>query len=54
MEVIATAAAGLLVWIVLWALGVSGFDAFIIGFICFIAAIAIQNVAPRLASHKDQ
>lgn len=54
MEVIATATFGLLVWIVLWALGVSGFDALLIGAGLFLIAIAVQNVVPRLAAPKDQ
>jgi hypothetical protein len=54
MEVVATITFGLLVWIVLWALGVSGFDALLIGAGLFLIAIAIQNVVPRIASTKDK
>jgi hypothetical protein len=54
MEVAATATFGLLVWIVLWALGVSGFDALLIGIGLFLIAIAIQNVVPRLGSSNEK
>lgn len=54
MEVAATATAGLCIWIILWALGVSGLDALLIGAVMVIIAIAIQNVVPRLGSAKDK
>jgi uncharacterized integral membrane protein len=54
MEVTATATFGLLVWIVLWALGVSGFDALLVGALLFLIAIAIQNVIPRITATKDE
>ncbi len=54
MEVIATLTFGLLVWIVLWALGTSGFDALIVGFVVFLIAIAVQNVVPRISGSKSE
>jgi len=54
MEVVATATAGLCLWIILWALGVSGFDALLIGALMVIIAVAIQNVVPRLGSAKEK
>lgn len=54
MEVIATATFGLLVWVVLWALGVSGLDGIIIGGILFLIALAIQNLASRVGPTADQ
>jgi hypothetical protein len=53
MEVIATATFGLLVWIVLWALGVSGFDGILIASVLFLIALAIQNLASRVGSPAD-
>ena len=41
MEVTATATFGLLVWIVLWALGVSGFDALLIGAVLFLISVTV-------------
>ena len=46
MGVILTATAGLCIWIVLWALGISGFDAILI-------AIGLQNVLPHLPGRRD-
>ena len=53
MEVVATITVGLLVWIVLWALGMSGLDALLIGAVLFLIAIAVQNVAPRIGSGRS-
>lgn len=52
MEVAATVTFGLLVWIVSWALGMSGLDALLIGIVLFIIAIAVQNVAPRISAPR--
>ncbi|WP_249009957.1 hypothetical protein [Conexibacter sp. DBS9H8] len=54
MEVIATATAGLMLWIVIWALGVSGLDALIIGIVAFLIALSAQTLAPRLAPFKSR
>ncbi len=54
MEVIATLTFGLLVWIVLWALGTSGLDAFMVGFVVFLVAVAVQNVVPRITGPKSE
>ncbi|HET9074245.1 MAG TPA: hypothetical protein VFN48_06670 [Solirubrobacteraceae bacterium] len=54
MEVIATLTFGLLVWVVLWALGLSGFDGILIAGVLFLIALTVQNVAPRIGSTKDQ
>jgi hypothetical protein len=52
MEVAATVTFGLLVWIVLWALGISGLDALMIGAVMFLIAIAVQNVVPRIGAAR--
>jgi hypothetical protein len=53
MGLILTATAGLGVWIVLWALNVKGFDAFLITALMVIIAIAIRNVLPYLPGRRD-
>jgi len=53
MALIVTGTFGLIVWIVLWALNVSGFDALLIGIVLVLIAVAVRNVAPRL-SRKDR
>ncbi len=52
MEVAATVTFGLLIWIVLWALGMSGLDALMIGAVLFLIAIAVQNVVPRIGASR--
>jgi hypothetical protein len=48
MGLILTATAGLCLWIVLWALGVSGFDAILIAVVMVLVAIALRNLLPFL------
>jgi hypothetical protein len=54
MALVITGTFGLCVWIVLWALNVSGFDALLIGIVLVLIVTAVRNVAPRLTSRKDQ
>lgn len=54
MEVIATLTFGLLVWVVLWALGVSGLDGIMIAGGLFLIALTVQNVAPRIGTSRDR
>jgi hypothetical protein len=53
MGLILTITAGLCVWIVLWALGVKGFDGFLITALMVIIAIAIRNVVGFLPGRRD-
>jgi hypothetical protein len=53
MGVIITATAGLCLWIVLWALGVSGFDAILIAIAMVLIAIGVRNVLPSLPGRRD-
>jgi xanthine/uracil/vitamin C permease (AzgA family) len=53
MALVVTGTFGLVVWIVLWALNVSGFDALLIGIVLVLIVTAIRNVAIQL-SRKDQ
>jgi hypothetical protein len=53
MALVITGTFGLVVWIVLWALNVSGFDALLIGIVLVLIVTALRNVAPHL-SRKDQ
>jgi hypothetical protein len=54
MAYVITGTAGLCLWIVLWALNVSGFDAILIAVVMVLAVTAIRNVALRLPSRKDR
>ena len=53
MGVILTATGGLVIWIVLWAIGLaSGFDAILIGIAMVLLAIAIRGVLPYLPGRR--
>ena len=53
MGLILTAAAGLCVWIVIWSLNVSGFDAILITAVMVVIAIGIRNLLPYLPGRRD-
>jgi hypothetical protein len=53
MGLILTAAAGLCLWIVLWALSVSGFDAILIAILMVLVAIGVRSVLPFLPGRRD-
>jgi hypothetical protein len=53
MGLILTAAAGLCIWIVIWSLNVSGFDAILIAVVMVILAIGIRNLLPFLPGRRD-
>ncbi|MBO0768510.1 MAG: hypothetical protein J2O48_07475 [Solirubrobacterales bacterium] len=54
MGIIVGGTVGLVLWIFLWTLGVSGFDAILpaLGFV--LIAAAIQSFSPRLGSDKRE
>ena len=53
MGLILTATAGLCLWIVLWALGVSGFDAILIAVLMVLVALAVRQLLPSLPGRQD-
>jgi len=53
MGLILTATAGLSLWIVLWALNISGFDAILIVVVMMLIAIAVRQVIPFLPGRRD-
>jgi hypothetical protein len=53
MGLILTATAGLCLWIILWALNVSGFDAILIAVLMVLLAIAVRNLLPFLPGRRD-
>jgi hypothetical protein len=53
MALILTATAGLCVWIVLWALGVKGFDGFMITVLMVVIAVAIHQLIPYLPGRRE-
>jgi hypothetical protein len=53
MGLILTATAGLCIWIVLWALNVSGFDAILIVVLMVLVAVAVRQLIPFLPGRRD-
>lgn len=53
MGLILTATAGLCLWIVLWALNVSGFDAIMIAVVMVVVAVAVNGLRPSLPGRRD-
>jgi hypothetical protein len=54
MGVLLTLIAGLVVWVVLWALGSNGFDAFMITVLMLVIAAAGYIVAPHLPGRRRE
>jgi len=40
-------------WLVLWSLGVSGFDAILIAVVMVLVAISLRNLLPFLPGRRD-
>ena len=53
MGLILTATAGLSLWIIIWALNVSGFDAILIAVVMVLIAIGVRNLLPLLPGRRD-
>ena len=52
MGLVLTTTAGLIVWIVLWAIGVKSFDAFLITMLMVLLAATWQLVSPYLPGDR--
>ena len=53
MGLIITGTAGLCLWIILWALNISGFDAILIAVLMVLIAIAVRNLLPYLPGRRE-
>jgi O-antigen ligase len=53
MGILLTLTAGLVVWIVLWAIGVKSIDAFLITMVMLLVAAAAHIVWPYLPGNRD-
>ena len=54
MGLILTATAGLVIWIVLWAIdAANGFDAILIGIAMVLVAIGVRNLLPYLPGRRE-
>jgi hypothetical protein len=54
MGLLLTLIAGLVVWIVLWATGVKGFDSFLITILMLLVAAGVHIVAPFLPGNQPR
>ena len=52
MGLLLTLIAGLAIWIVLWAIGVKGFDAFMIPVLLVLVAIVVRLISPYLPGNR--
>jgi hypothetical protein len=53
MGLVLTATAGLCLWIIIWALNVSGLDAILLAIVMVLIAIGIRNLLPFLPGRRD-
>ncbi len=53
MGLVITATAGLCIWIIIWALNVSGLDAILIAIVMILIAIGVRNLLPFLPGRRD-
>lgn len=53
MGVILTTTAGLSLWIILWALGIKGFDGILIAAAMVVVAIGVSNLLPYLPGRRS-
>ncbi|HUB35892.1 MAG TPA: hypothetical protein VL972_03645 [Solirubrobacteraceae bacterium] len=53
MGLVLAATAGLIVWIVLWALGAKGFDAFILAAVIMLVGGTVKILAGYLPGRRD-
>ena len=54
MGVLLTLIAGLVVWVVLWAIGAKAFDAFLLTLVMLVIAAAVRLLMPYLPGNRRQ
>ncbi len=53
MGIVVAVTIGLILWLVLWALGAKGFDAFLITVVIALLATAVKMVTPYLPGNRE-
>jgi hypothetical protein len=53
MGLLLTLIAGLVVWVVLWATGTKGLDAFLIPLTMLVIAVAVHMLAPHIPGRRE-
>ena len=54
MGVLLTLIAGLVVWVVLWAIGAKAFDAFLLTLVMLVIAAAVRLLVPYLPGNRRE
>jgi hypothetical protein len=54
MGVLLTLIAGLVVWVVLWAIGAKAFDAFLLTLVMLVIAAAVRLLVPYMPGNRRQ
>ena len=54
MGIFLTMIVGLIIWIVLWAIGAKGFDSFLITVLMLLIAVAAHAISPFLPGHRPE
>jgi hypothetical protein len=54
MGLVLTVTAGLIIWIVLWALGAKGFDSFMLATVIILVGASLKILAGYLPGRRDQ
>jgi hypothetical protein len=54
MGLVLTVTAGLILWIVLWALGAKGFDSFMLATVIILVGASLRIIAGYLPGRRDQ
>jgi hypothetical protein len=54
MGVLLTLIAGLVVWVVLWAIGAKAFDAFLLTLVMLVVAAGVRLLVPYLPGNRRQ
>jgi hypothetical protein len=54
MGLLLTLIAGLVIWIVLWAIGVKSFDAFLIPMLMVMIAVGVRIFSPYLPGNRSE
>jgi hypothetical protein len=53
MGVILTATAGLVLWIILWSLNVSGLDSILIAVVMVVIAVGVRQLLPYMPGRRE-
>jgi hypothetical protein len=53
MGLVAATATGLVIWVVLWAIGLKAFDAFLVTLVIVLVTAVLRGLAPYLPGRRE-